>query len=1010
MAMAPGTRLGRYDIRTPLGAGGMGEVYLAEDTTLHRQVAIKFLPAETAGDDHARRRLLREAQAAATLDHPNICTVHEVGEAGGHHFIVMQLVEGETLAARLARKPLDVTESLALATQLADALTEAHARGILHRDIKPQNVMITPRGQAKLMDFGLAIRAPDASPMAGDAVTESMLTTPGAILGTVKYMSPEQVQGQPLDARSDIFSFGVVLYEMVSGHHPFASDNRAATISAILTRTPEPVAHFAAQAPAELDRIITKAIAKDPGARYQSIKDLLIDLQYLARAPAAPGVTTGSGSPAPRATQLRAALLAGTGVVALVAGGFLLWPHVFPASPVIAPGSKPSVAVMYFQNNTGNTQLDWLRTGLTEMLVTDLSQSPDVEVLGTDSLYQILAALKRQDDPVVSLDTVQEIARRAGVKHVVVGNYMKGGETIRISITLQEAATGKIVSSERVDAVGESNLFPAVDDLIRRIKTTFALSAARGAPTGLIAPPGTAPPSGIFRDLKEVTTASTDAYRYYVQGVDLKRRGSQVEAIPLFEKAIGIDKDFALALANLALIHRNFGHSEESDQYARRAMALTSRLNPRERYFIEGFYYYRDETIQKAIETYTSWLAQYPNDEMAKHFLAMTNSDIERFDEAIRLSEELRQRGVSNATSWGNLAGYYSAVGKFEAARGVLDDWLRRNPDSAGGHAHLGALLVLWGRFDEGLNEYVKVDAIEGGHWAALDWLVAVLQDKWAAADVSARKLALGTDPDSKYDGNVFLAVGEMYRGRMASALRLLEVAATSQGPRGSIKSAHARHLAAAILLAQGNNAKALVQAQRAYEEAGGTFEMWESLYDTALAQSRLGQVAESARTMDTLTAKANAFPGNRPKRRVHELAAVLALDRHDTAQAIDALRRAEDMMPAGGIGVFLPDFLKTRYLPTWFDLGTAFFATGHDTEASVRFQKVVNSTERREYPLQFVRSLYFLGQIAERRGDREQARAYYQRFVNYWGDGDIDRDRVADAKKKLSAAGRIGS
>jgi len=388
----------------------------------------------------------------------------------------------------------------------------------------------------------------------------------------------------------------------------------------------------------------------------------------------------------------------------------------------------------------------------------------------------------------------------------------------------------------------------------------------------------------------------------------------------------------------------------------------------------------------------------------------MTNSDIERFDEAIRLSEELRQRGVSYAFSWTNLAGYYSAVGKFEAARGVLDDWLRRNPDSAVGSVFLGDLLVFWGRFDEGLNEYVKVDAIEGGHWAALDWWAAVLQDKWAAADVSARKLAQGPDPDSKYDGNVFLAVGEMYRGRMASALRLLEVAATSQGPRGSIKSAHARHLAAAILLAQGNNAKALVQARRASEEAGGTFEMWESLYDTALAQSRLGQVAESARTMDTLTAKANAFPGNREKRRVLKLAAVLALDRHDTAQAIDALRRAEDMMPARGIGVFLPEFRKTPYLPTWFDLGTAFFATGNDTEASVRFQKVVNSTERREYPLQFVRSLYFLGQIAERRGDREQARAYYQRFVGYWGDGDIDRDRVADAKKKLSAAGKVGS
>jgi len=322
-----GRTVTHYSVLRKLGEGGMGEVYLAEDTTLDRQVAIKVLSSERAEDAHGIKRLMREAKAAATLDHPNICAIHEVGEADGRHFIVMQYVEGETLAARLAGERLALKDALAIAIQVTDALALAHARGIVHRDIKPQNIMITPHGQAKLMDFGLAIRAPDASPMAGDAVTESMLTTPGAILGTVKYMSPEQVQGQPLDARSDIFSFGVVLYEMASGRHPFAGDNRAATISAIILGAPEPVAQVVPETPAELDRILTKALAKNPAERYQSIQELLVDLQALARdleSDARPRRTTVSARGAPGRRQWSPYPIAAAAVVLAAAVG-LSW-------------------------------------------------------------------------------------------------------------------------------------------------------------------------------------------------------------------------------------------------------------------------------------------------------------------------------------------------------------------------------------------------------------------------------------------------------------------------------------------------------------------------------------------------------------------------------------------------------------------------------------------------------------------------------------------------------------
>lgn len=285
MTLEAGAKLGRYEIRSKIGAGGMGEVYLAQDTKLDRKVAIKFLPDNSLGDKRANKRLLREAQAAAKLDHQNICAVHEVGEQDEREFIVMPYVEGETLAGHMQRKSLDLLQSLALAAQVADALAEAHAHRIIHRDIKPSNIIITLRGQAKVMDFGLAklsaIGAGDGLKVDDEASTQALLTSPGTIIGTIPYMSPEQVHGQPLDARTDIFSFGVLLYEMLTWQQPFAAGSPAGTISAILTKEPEPLAQFITSCPPELQRIVSKCLEKDRERRYQTIREVATDLENL---------------------------------------------------------------------------------------------------------------------------------------------------------------------------------------------------------------------------------------------------------------------------------------------------------------------------------------------------------------------------------------------------------------------------------------------------------------------------------------------------------------------------------------------------------------------------------------------------------------------------------------------------------------------------------------------------------------------------------------------------------
>jgi len=399
----------RYRIVSSLGAGGMGEVYLAHDARLDRKVAIKVLPPESTADEAARKRLIREAQAAAKLDHPNICAIHEVGDELDAGFIVMQYVEGETLAKLIQRKPLDLRESLDIAVQIAGALAEAHSRGIVHRDIKPQNVMITARGQVKVLDFGLAkiVQQKSLADSAGE--TESLLTEPGMIIGTVPYMSPEQVRGETLDDRSDIFSFGAVIYEMVSGRQPFAAESAAATTSTILTKEPPPLARYSREVPGELERIVSKALRKDRELRYQTAKDLLIDLKSLseeltfeaklgtstpARSTGESETVTSNGDARVETAPQPPARTAEIGTTRTVSRDYLIGgvrrhklqfaALVFLLITLAGLGiylllgrgkAIDSIAVLPFANVSGDPNTEYLSDGITESLINNLSRS-----------------------------------------------------------------------------------------------------------------------------------------------------------------------------------------------------------------------------------------------------------------------------------------------------------------------------------------------------------------------------------------------------------------------------------------------------------------------------------------------------------------------------------------------------------------------------------------------------------------------------------------------------------
>ena len=654
---------------------------------------------------------------------------------------------------------------------------------------------------------------------------------------------------------------------------------------------------------------------------------------------------------------------------------------------------------MYFENNTGDEDMDWLRTGLTDMLVTDLSQSPDVEVLSTDRLVQILGSMKRLDDRVVSFDTVQEVARRAGVKHVMLGSYLKAGDAIRINLKLQEASTGKILSTERVDAPSEASLFPTMDDLTRRLKARFAEASGATMLGGLLSRPGAKPNLALDRDLKDVTTSSMDAYRYYAAGINESQRARYDRAMPQLEKATEIDPNFALAYVKMAVAAGNMGRSNDRDRYAQRALALVDHLTPRERYYIEGYYYSNQlETLSKAIGAYEKVLELYPDHSASRNNLSVMYMRTEQFDKAVPHLSLLRESGFEFPGAAGNLAESYIGLGRNDEAVQVLREFAEKFPDNENAHDNLGFTLLSSNRLDDAEQSFRKALELrpELPPTVAGVTQLAILRDDLPTARRLAATQLKSPLVNVRALGYTNLVYADLLQGRTRSALKYLQTAVAEHGPGGSGESAMHRTVIAEILRARGDNAGAIAEASRAIADARARFGVHEALLQGALAGSP-EITTEFRRASATLPA------GTRMAAPLL-VDAVGAIDRGEHARALELLRSFGSHATPGvvGAGALFPIRQPRTRLEYWS--GRAELGAGNDTQAAVHFERVASAGYGRLYsPIEYVRSLYYLGQIAERRGDATKARENYRRFLNYWKDGDIDRDKVTEALKKIN-------
>ncbi|MGB3092988.1 MAG: serine/threonine-protein kinase, partial [Candidatus Zixiibacteriota bacterium] len=520
--LAQGTVISHYEIIGKIGEGGMGVVYKAQDTKLGRTVALKFLPPQLICDVEAKARFEHEAKAASALNQNNITTVHDIDEVKGQCFICMEYIEGKSVKELIRDQTLSVKDVVDIAIQIGEGLNAAHKKDIVHRDVKSDNIMLTDEGVVKIMDFGLAKLK---------GVTK--LTKTGTTMGTLQYMSPEQAQGMEVDQRSDIFSFGVILYEMIGGQLPFKGEHEAAVIHSIVNETPEPLARYKANVPDGLQRIVDKALQKDVSTRYQSAAEVVADLKGLQKETRV--VVTAK----PKRRLLPFILPAS--VVFIIAVLFLILKpfkvEVVPEKSAIA--KENSLAIMYFDNMVDREDSERLGEIVTNLLITDLSESEYVNVVSSQRLYDILKLLGREGEKKIDREVATQIATKAGARWMLLGNILRVEPQTVITTQLVDVETGQVKASQRVDGEMKEDVFSLVDKLTVEIKNDLSLpAAAQQEPDPSVA---------------DVTTHSPEAYRYYLEGLDHASKYYSTEAERSFRKAFEFDSTFAMAYLRLSM-------------------------------------------------------------------------------------------------------------------------------------------------------------------------------------------------------------------------------------------------------------------------------------------------------------------------------------------------------------------------------------------------------------------------------------------------------------------------
>ncbi|UCF04538.1 MAG: protein kinase [bacterium] len=682
-----GKTVAHYKILEELGRGGMGIVYKAKDTKLDRTVALKFLTPQILGSGEEKMRFIHEAKTAASLSHPNICTIFEIDETEGRSFIAMEYVEGQNLKETTASGPLDVGHAIDIAIWIAQGLHAAHEKGIVHRDIKSANIMITSGGQIKIMDFGLAISA---------GMTK--LTREGTTLGTVSYMSPEQAQGEGIDHRTDIWSLGVILYEMLTGQQPFRGDYDQAVIYSIIHDDPKPITGLRTGLPLALERLVNKTLSKTKAERYQHADEVLADLTRIRRELESSNGRVRPGTTAIRPTRKRmtATILTIAVICALVIGFFILKPFLFEEPLISAP---VPIAVISFENQTGDPEYDYLQTVIPNLLITSLEQSKHIRVATWERLQDLQEQIGKGNEQVIDKELGFELCRLDGIRAIAFGSFTKAGDVFVTDIKVLDVDSKELLKSASAQGRGVGSILEKqIDELSREVSRGIGLPERTRNDTEV--------------RIAEVTTTSMEAYNYFIRGREDYYKFYLSDALKFLGKALAIDSTFAAAHLFLGDAYATLGNTKASLEAFRRAKSLSGKTSEKEKLIIEAAYaMYIEHDLDKQFYILMKIAEKYPKEKGIHNELARYYSYSRgRHDDAIAEYEKVLALDPNHAATYNSLA-YMYALRKddFEKAMEYLERYASLLPGDANPLDSRGELYTAAGKIDEAISTFEEL-------------------------------------------------------------------------------------------------------------------------------------------------------------------------------------------------------------------------------------------------------------------------------------------------------------